>query len=39
MPRFYFHVRTPSGLEEDPEGSELDTPELAIEEAKQAARE
>ncbi|MBW9115501.1 hypothetical protein JNB88_17820 [Rhizobium cauense] len=39
MRRFYFHLRTQEGLEEDLEGSELETPELAIEEAKQAARE
>lgn len=37
--RYYFHVRGPEGLIEDPEGAELASDEIALEEARAAARE
>ncbi|MBY3447976.1 MULTISPECIES: DUF6894 family protein [Rhizobium] len=39
MPKYFFHVRRHDVFEEDPEGVDLATPELALEEATAAARE
>lgn len=39
MPRYYFHVRKPDALEEDPEGAEFPSLDAAHEEAVKAARE
>lgn len=37
--RYYFHVRGPGGFVEDPEGAELASDEIALKEARAAARE
>jgi hypothetical protein len=39
MPRFYFHIRNGAVLEEDTEGEEFASLDLAYEEAVRAARE
>jgi hypothetical protein len=39
MPRYYFHVRKDGVLEEDPEGAEFASPDLAYDEAVKGARE
>ncbi len=39
MPRFYFHVRSPSGLEKDPQGLEFANLDEAIADARQAGAE
>jgi hypothetical protein len=39
MPRYYFHVRSPNSLDEDPEGAEFPSLDHAFHEAVQAARE
>jgi hypothetical protein len=39
LPLYYFHIRTPGGLAEDPEGEELLDLSLAIEAAADSARE
>ncbi|WP_409999578.1 DUF6894 family protein [Rhizobium leguminosarum] len=39
MPKYFFHVRRNDVFEEDPEGIDLASPELACEEATAAARE
>ena len=39
MPRYFFHIRKHERLQEDPEGAELSSPEAAIEEAIEAARD
>ncbi|HEV7416241.1 MAG TPA: hypothetical protein VGN98_08780 [Tianweitania sediminis] len=39
MPRYYFHIREGEQFEEDPEGSEFSSVEVAREEAIAAARE
>jgi len=39
MPRYYFHLRDGDRLNLDPEGTELATLEMAVEEVRQAARE
>ncbi|HEV7436201.1 MAG TPA: hypothetical protein VGO22_15195 [Pseudorhizobium sp.] len=39
MPRYYFHIREGDQFEEDPEGSEFSSVEVAREEAIAAARE
>jgi hypothetical protein len=39
MPRFYFHVRHHDELDEDPEGIELPSLDVAIDEAVKGARE
>ena len=39
MPRYFFHVRSPSGLEPDPEGLEFDCLEDAVADARVARAE
>jgi len=39
MPRYYFHLRDGDRLDRDPEGTELATLDLAVEEVRHAARE
>ena len=39
MPRYYFHVRKDGLLEEDPEGAEFASADLAYDEALKGARE
>nr|WP_246733666.1 hypothetical protein [Rhizobium laguerreae] len=39
LPKYFFHVRRNDVFEEDPEGIDLATPELAFKEATAAARE
>lgn len=39
MPRYYFNIRKGNHLERDPEGEELRSYEMAVEEAEKAARE
>ncbi|WP_112502614.1 DUF6894 family protein [Rhizobium sp.] len=39
MPRYYFHLRDGDRLDRDPEGTELATLDLAVEEVQHAARE
>jgi hypothetical protein len=39
MPRFYFHIRSPSGLEQDSQGLEFDTLDAAIADARKAGAE
>ena len=39
MPRFYFHVRNHDHYDEDPEGGDFSSVEMARQEAIQAARE
>ncbi len=39
MPRFFFHIRSPSGLEQDPQGLEFETLDDAIADARQAGAE
>jgi len=39
MPRYYFHLREGDRLDRDPEGTELATLDLAVEEVQHAARE
>ena len=39
MPRYYFHLRTAAGLEEDPDGADFPSLDTAKSEASKAARE
>jgi hypothetical protein len=39
MPRYYFHVRSPAGVELDPQGVDFDTVEEAIADARKAGAE
>jgi hypothetical protein len=39
MPTYYFHLRVGDRLDRDPEGTELASVDLAVEEVQQAARE
>jgi hypothetical protein len=39
MPRFFFHIFNGDSRETDPEGSEFNTIDEAVEEARMAARE
>ncbi|WP_376774830.1 DUF6894 family protein [Rhizobium laguerreae] len=39
LPKYFFHIRRNDVFEEDPEGIDLASPELAFEEATAAARE
>jgi hypothetical protein len=39
MTRYYFHVRGPEGFVKDPEGAEFASDDVAVEEARAAARE
>lgn len=39
MPRYFFNYRVKGVLEKDPEGSELPSDEVALDEAQTAARE
>ena len=39
MPRFYFHIRASEKIEADTEGTEFDSLECAVDDARLAARE
>jgi hypothetical protein len=39
MPRYFFHVRSPSGLEVDPQGLEFSSLDEAIADARKAGAE
>ena len=39
MPRYFFHVRSPSGLEMDPQGLEFSSLDEAIADARKAGAE
>lgn len=39
MPRYYFHIRSSSGLIRDPDGTELPDLVAAVSEAERAARD
>ncbi|MGX5722361.1 DUF6894 family protein [Shinella zoogloeoides] len=39
MPRYFFHIRSSDRFEIDPEGTEFDSLDKAIEDARMAARE
>ncbi|HEY8245789.1 MAG TPA: hypothetical protein VIG38_00695 [Hyphomicrobium sp.] len=39
MPRYFFHVRSPTGLETDPQGLDFDNLDEAIADARKAGAE